>query len=74
MRFISDEFPAMTEQYAALYARKYVAKDYGDRVKRTVGMLRAKYGLGHRARRGDSEESRPVETPAPVQETLTLGD
>ena len=75
LRFIGDEFPAMTEQYAALYARKYVAKDYGERVKRTVGLLKAKYGLGHRARRGESPEpSSPAEASAPVQAALALGD
>jgi DNA repair photolyase len=63
MRFIGDAFPAMTEQYAHLYARKYVAKDYAERVKKTVGILKAKYGLTTRRRRGETEEQ-PEETGA----------
>jgi DNA repair photolyase len=59
MRFLSDEFPAMTEHYAHLYARKYVARDYADRVKKTVGMLKAKYGLTTRQRRGEAQDERP---------------
>jgi DNA repair photolyase len=62
LRFLGDEFPAMTAQYAHLYARKYVSKDYGERVRKTVGMLKAKYGLGTRARRGDDRE--PEQKPA----------
>ena len=62
LRFLGDEFPAMTEQYAHLYARKHVPKDYGERVKKTVGMLKAKYGLAARPRRGDDAE--PEQKPA----------
>jgi DNA repair photolyase len=56
MRFLGDEFPAMVAQYENLYARKHVSKDYGDRVKRAVGMLKAKYGLSARPQRGDVDE------------------
>jgi DNA repair photolyase len=70
LRFIGDEFPALTEQYEHLYARKYVSRDYGERVKKTVGMLKAKYGLLTRRKRGDEQDMQdepaqaPVETPA----------
>ena len=73
MRFISNEFPAMTEQYTHLYGRKYVSKDYGERVKKTVGLLKAKYGLTTRRRRGEAEE-KVREASAPLQATLTWHD
>ena len=41
----------MTDHYDQLYATKYAAKDYVERVKRTVGLLKAKYGLAARERR-----------------------
>jgi DNA repair photolyase len=63
MRFIGASFPAMTAQYEHLYARKYVSKDYAERVKKTVGMLKTKYGLATRQRRGEGDE--------PVAETST---
>jgi DNA repair photolyase len=73
MRFIGDEFPAMTQQYEHLYARKYVAKDYGERVKKAVGMLKAKYGISTRRRRGEGEVPAPQPHPtSPVQATLDL--
>jgi DNA repair photolyase len=52
MRFLAAEFPAMTHQYGQLYASKYVPQDYAERVKKTVGMLKARYGLMPRQRRG----------------------
>jgi DNA repair photolyase len=63
MRFLGDQFPAMTEQYEHLYARKYVPRDYGERVKKTVGMLKARYGLATRLRRGDEDEKSPATVP-----------
>jgi len=70
MRFLGAEFPAMTEQYGQLYASKYVAKDYAERVKKTVALLKVRYGLITRSRRGeDSEPSEPV-TAAPAQAAL----
>jgi DNA repair photolyase len=75
MRFIGDEFPAMTEHYAALYARKYASRDYVERVKRTVGLLKAKYALSTRPRRGEAEAHKePVPVNAPVQATLEWRD
>jgi DNA repair photolyase len=70
MRFISAEFPAMTEQYEHLYARKYVSRDYADRVKKTVGLLKAKYGLAARHRRGEEDESPQAPVTAPAQAEL----
>jgi DNA repair photolyase len=70
MRFIADAFPAMTQQYAHLYARKYVSKDYADRVRKTVGMLKARYGLATRHRRGNEEASTQAPAATPAQTTL----
>jgi DNA repair photolyase len=61
--FLSREFPAMTDHYDRLYATKYAAKDYVERVKRTVGLLKAKYGLAARERR---HQPQPTATPLPV--------
>ena len=74
LRFLGDQFPAMTEQYAQLYARKYVAKDYGERVKKTVGMLKAKYGLAHRQRRGEAERDGSSQEPNTPQLPLAFPD
>jgi DNA repair photolyase len=71
LRFLGEEFPAMTEQYAHLYARKYAPHDYRERVKKTVGMLKAKYGLATRQRRGDDAEQPPAAADtAPAQKTF----
>jgi DNA repair photolyase len=70
MRFLSDEFPAMTEQYGRLYASKYVPKDYAERVKKTVGMLEARYALTPRPRRGEDTSAAEAATVAPTQATL----
>ncbi|HUE86784.1 MAG TPA: radical SAM protein [Vicinamibacterales bacterium] len=70
MRFLGEEFPALTDRYGQLYASKYVAKDYATRVKTTVGMLEARYGLTARKRRGeDSGASEPM-APGPAQAML----
>lgn len=71
LRFIAEEFPTMTQHYAHLYARKYAAKDYAARVQRTVGILKAKYGLAARARRG--EEPAAPDPSGPVQPALWDG-
>ncbi len=70
MRFLSDAFPALTEQYDQLYASKYVPKDYAERVKRTVGLLKARYGLMPRKRRGEGATARDAAAPAPAQASL----
>ena len=59
MRFLSSEFPAMATHYEHLYAAKYAAKDYVDQVKNTVGMLKARYGMATRQRRGSAEPEAP---------------
>jgi DNA repair photolyase len=71
LRFIAEEFPTMTQHYAHLYARKYASKDYAARVQRTVGILKAKYGLAARARRG--EEPAAPDPSGPVQPALWDG-
>ena len=70
MRFLSDAFPALTEQYDQLYASKYVPKDYAERVKRTVGLLKARYGLMPRKRRGEEATAPDAAAPAPAQASL----
>lgn len=59
MRFLAQEFPAMTTHYENLYASKYASRDYVDRVKKTVGLLKARYGLAARERRGDDQRAEP---------------
>jgi DNA repair photolyase len=63
MGFLSREFPAMATHYEHLYAAKYAAPDYVDQVKKTVGMLKARYGLAARQRRGEPDAG---PTPAPL--------
>ena len=70
LRFIAEEFPSMTQHYEHLYARKYVSKDYGERVKRAVGMFKAKYGLATRVRRGAEHAGAPEPAELPVQRAL----
>jgi DNA repair photolyase len=53
MRFLQAEFPAMVARYDQLYASKYLPRDYRDRVQKTVGLLKARYGLLDRRRRGN---------------------
>ena len=71
MRFLEKEFPAMVDQYDRLYASKYVPKDYSERVKSTVGMIKARYGL--RNRRGRTHDSDVLNrTPEAVTRTRLL--
>jgi DNA repair photolyase len=70
MRFLSAEFPALTARYGQLYASKYVPKDYAERVKTTVGMLKARYGLAPRQRRGERPLAPDSAPPVPEQSTL----
>jgi DNA repair photolyase len=58
MGFLAREFPALVDQYDRLYASKYAPKDYASRVQKTVGMLKARYGLQSGTRRGEKTESR----------------
>lgn len=72
MRFLASEFPGMTEEYEHLYVSKYVEKNYAERVKGTVGMLKLRYGLATRARRGADVEGADTAPapPAPSQAAL----
>jgi DNA repair photolyase len=64
MNFLGREFPTLVDQYDRLYAAKYAPKDYAERVRKTVGMLKGRYGLNDRKRRGDKDENRPAAVPA----------
>ena len=53
MRVLAREYPHLVDGYERLYAGKYAAAGYTDEVQRMVGLLKAKYGIGHRrSRRG----------------------
>jgi DNA repair photolyase len=68
MTFLAAQFPAMVDHYDRLYASKYAPKDYVAQVQKTVGMLRARYGMNNRQR----QETAPLqETAAPAE--LTQG-
>jgi DNA repair photolyase len=62
MRFLAHEFPHLSAHYEHLYASKYASKDYVDRVKKSVGMFKAKYGLATRRQQGEDDE-RPDAAP-----------
>jgi DNA repair photolyase len=59
MRFLETEFPALVEQYDRLYAAKYAPKDYVGQVQKTVGMMKARYGLNDRSRRDNRYKDAP---------------
>jgi DNA repair photolyase len=70
MRFLADSYPSLVDQFDRLYAAKYAPKDYAERVRRTVGMLKARYGLANRQRaaaegNGDDERDAPESPAAP---------
>lgn len=62
MRFLQREFPALVDQYDRLYAAKYLPRDYRDRVQKTVGMLKMRYGLGERTRPRGRTDNPPEES------------
>jgi DNA repair photolyase len=62
MRFLTDEFPALVDQYDRLYASKYAPKDYSERVQKTVAMLKTRYGLRNRQRPADTDPAGKSET------------
>lgn len=43
MQFLGREYPEMVVRYEQLYARKYVPKDYADRVQAVVSLMRARH-------------------------------
>jgi DNA repair photolyase len=64
MRLIEREFPAMYERFDQLYAAKYLPKDYAAQIQKTVGLMKAKYGLADRRRgRRTPEEDSAVTQP-----------
>ncbi|MBA3271295.1 MAG: radical SAM protein [Acidobacteria bacterium] len=72
MRFLASDFPALVDQYDRLYASKYAPKDYTERVRKTVGMLKARYGVQNRRRQDESEGESRVTAPAPEVAQATL--
>jgi DNA repair photolyase len=60
MNFLGRDFPTLVEQYDRLYAAKYAPKDYAERVRKTVGMLKTRYGLNDRKRRGEKDDDLPA--------------
>ena len=71
LRFLEREFPALLDQYDRLYASKYAPRDYAERVRKTVGILKARYGMADRRRRGDKDISAPQD-PAVSSETREI--
>lgn len=71
MRFLSDQFPALTPQYEQLYAAKYAPRDYVQRVKHTVGVLKARYGMAEARRRDAAPRQTP---PSPAAATQAAFD
>ena len=52
------------DQFDRLYASKYAPKDYAERVRKTVGMLKARYGLANRRRIGEEERTDDIQDSA----------
>jgi len=48
MRWLADNYPKMVQGYERLYARKYPPDEYREEVKRIVGAMKARYGVGER--------------------------
>jgi DNA repair photolyase len=74
MKFLAAEYPGLVEGYDRLYAgKKYAPKRYVTEVRKVIGALQAKYGLGRR-RETDEDESGASDAPAlpdePEQQTL----
>ncbi len=61
MRFLTREYPALTNRYDQLYASKYAPKDYLARVQDVVGLLKARYGMPASRRRGAEERKHAPE-------------
>jgi DNA repair photolyase len=45
MQFLLREFPALADSYEALYATKYPPRDYVQRVRDVVAVIRARHGV-----------------------------
>jgi DNA repair photolyase len=48
MRWLSEEYPELVEGYERLYRGKYVPSAYATEVKKQIGEMRIKYGVGAR--------------------------
>ena len=48
MGFLRQSHPSMVARYERLYAKKYVAKNYGNLVKKRFDALRKKHSLAGR--------------------------
>jgi DNA repair photolyase len=64
MRFLAGDYPMLLDQYDRLYASKYAPKDYAERVRQTVAMLKRQYGVNDRKRRGEVEDAHQAPDPA----------
>jgi DNA repair photolyase len=62
LAFLAREFPALLDEYDTLYAGKYASRPYVDAVKKTVAILKARYGLSERTRRGTDRPEPPAAT------------
>jgi DNA repair photolyase len=67
MHFLEREFPHLTGGYQQLYAGKYASEAYRAEVRRVVGLMKQKYGLGARDR---YEDDRPAPTERVVEQQL----
>ncbi len=74
MRFLEAEFPAMVAQYDQLYAAKYLPRDYRDRVQKTVGLLKARYGLTDRRRRNDDNPPKEPTSASNAERLASQGE
>ena len=48
LEFLAREYPDLVEGYGRLYAGKYAAPPYADRVRTVLGVLKARYGVARR--------------------------
>ena len=72
MNFLGKDFPALIDQYDRLYAAKYAPKDYAERVRKTVGILKMRYGLHDRKRRGETDEESLAAAPTDREAQATF--
>lgn len=68
LEFLQREYPELVGGYRRLYAGKYPRGDYAARVRSTLGMLKAKYGLARRdaVANRDGMPRRTRSNPAPL--------
>lgn len=68
--FLQREFPDLVGGYRRLYAGKYPTRRYAGRVKSTLGMLQAKYGMASSGSPLPSRGNRAGAPPVPRQVAL----